>query len=59
MSEDGHGYNLSYAAQPHGDRLLGWSASATGSLLGYSLTYDADGRVVRKEGARNLEGQPL
>ncbi|WP_309897492.1 RHS repeat-associated core domain-containing protein [Archangium sp.] len=58
MSSDGSAYSLSYAAAPQGDRLTGWNSSATGSLLGYSLAYDADGRVTRKEGARKLDGQP-
>ncbi|HZH75628.1 MAG TPA: RHS repeat-associated core domain-containing protein [Archangium sp.] len=58
MNSDGSAYSLSYAASPQGDRLMGWSSSATSSLLGYSLAYDADGRVTRKEGARKLDGQP-
>jgi hypothetical protein len=31
---------------------------ATGRLLGYSLAYDEEGRVKRKEGACKLDGQP-
>ncbi len=58
MSSDGVAYDLSYAASPRGDRLTGWSSSTTGSLLGYSLAYDVDGRVTRKEGARKMDGQP-
>ena len=58
MSADGAAYSLDYAASPRRDRLMGWSSSATGSLLGYSLEYDADGRVAGKEGARQMDGQP-
>ncbi|MCY1078986.1 RHS repeat-associated core domain-containing protein [Archangium lansingense] len=58
MSRDGSAYSLNYAASSRGDRLMGWGSSSTGSLLGYSLGYDADGRVSSKEGARTLDGTP-
>ncbi|WPB73038.1 RHS repeat-associated core domain-containing protein [Archangium violaceum] len=59
MRRDGSAYSLSYAATPGGERLTDWGLSNTSSLLGYSLGYDKDGRVVSKEGARTLDGTPM
>ncbi|EPX57569.1 hypothetical protein D187_004913 [Cystobacter fuscus DSM 2262] len=50
MTNDGSAYFLSYATDSaaHRDRLVGWGSSAANSQLGYTLAYDAEGRVTRK-----------
>ncbi|MCY1078983.1 RHS repeat-associated core domain-containing protein [Archangium lansingense] len=58
MSVDNSAFSLSYGVAPRGDRLMGWSSASSTSLWGYTLAYDADGRVTRKEGSRSLDGQP-
>ncbi|WNG48195.1 RHS repeat-associated core domain-containing protein [Archangium minus] len=58
MNINGTAYTQGYEASPRGDRLTEWRSTAPGSLLGYSLGYDVDGRVIRKEGARELAGLP-
>ncbi|WP_155893869.1 RHS repeat-associated core domain-containing protein [Cystobacter fuscus] len=50
MTSDAAPYFLKYATDSvaHKDRLVGWGSSAANSLLGYTLAYDAEGRVTRK-----------
>ncbi|HEX8537281.1 MAG TPA: RHS repeat-associated core domain-containing protein, partial [Cystobacter sp.] len=50
MTNEGTAFVLNYATDSvgHKDRLVGWGSSATNSQLGYTLAYDADGRVTRK-----------
>ncbi|WP_245591921.1 RHS repeat-associated core domain-containing protein [Cystobacter fuscus] len=49
MTSDGAAFSLNYATDSgHKDRLVGWGSSAANSQLGYTLAYDAEGRVTRK-----------
>ncbi|NNC07306.1 RHS repeat-associated core domain-containing protein [Corallococcus exiguus] len=59
LEEDGFIYDLTSGAAPAVDQLTGWGSSSAGSLLKYTLSHDAGGRVTQKRWAASMLGGPV